>query len=81
MRTIELNRISLVDDYCKSKTEEDSNLSLCIDILSSTILSIVKDADNDDCMDTRQLYNVAHVLRTLEELRMEAKIIKEGGVA
>lgn len=81
MRTIELNRISLVDDYCKSKIEEDSNLNLCIDILSSTILSIVKDADDEDNIDTAQLYNVAHVLRTLEELRMEAKIIKEGGEA
>ena len=81
MRTIELHRISLVDDYCKSKIEEDSNLNLCIDILSSTILSIVKDADDEDNIDTAQLYNVAHVLRTLEELRMEAKIIKEGGEA
>ncbi|MBQ5689078.1 MAG: hypothetical protein IIV21_03850 [Bacteroidales bacterium] len=81
MRTIELHRISLVDDYCKSKIEEDSNLNLCIDFLSSTILSIVKDADDEDNIDTAQLYNVAHVLRTLEELRMEAKIIKEGGEA
>lgn len=81
MKTIELHRISLVDDYCKSKIEEDSNLNLCIDILSSTILSIVKDADDEDNIDTAQLYNVAHVLRTLEELRMEAKIIKEGGEA
>ena len=81
MKTIELNRISLVDDYCKSKTEEDSNLSLCIDILSSTILSIVKDAEDEDNIDTAKLYNISHVLRTLEELRMEAKVIKEGGVA
>lgn len=81
MKTIELHRISLVDDYCKSKIEEDSNLNLCIDILSSTILSIVKDATDEDNIDTAQLYNVAHVLRTLEELRMEAKIIKEGGEA
>lgn len=79
MKTIELHRISLVDDYCKSKIEEDSNLNLCIDILSSTILSIVKDATDEDNIDTAQLYNVAHVLRTLEELRMEAKVIKEGG--
>ena len=81
MRTIELHRITLLNDYCKTKTEGDSNLDLCIDILSSTILSMVKDADDEDCIDTKQLYNVAHVLRTLEELRMEAKVIKEGGVA
>lgn len=81
MKTIELHRITLLEDYCKSKIEEDSNLNLCIDILSSTILSIVKDADDEDNIDTAQLYNVAHVLRTLEELRMEAKIIKEGGEA
>lgn len=81
MKTIELHRITLLNDYCKTKTEGDSNLDLCIDILSSTILSIVKDADDEDNIDTAQLYNVAHVLRTLEELRMEAKIIKEGGEA
>ena len=81
MKTIALDRITLLEDYCKTKTEGDSNLDLCIDILSSTILSIVKDADNDDCMDTRQLYNVAHVLRTLEDMRMEVRIIKEGGEA
>ena len=81
MKTIELNRISLVDDYCKSKIEEDSNLNLCIDILSSTILSIVKDAEDEDNIDTAKLYNISHVLRTLEELRMEAKVIKEGGEA
>lgn len=81
MKTIELHRISLVDDYCKSKIEEDSNLNLCIDILSSTILSIVKDADDEDNIDTKQLYNVAHVLRTLEDMRLEVRIIKEGGEA
>lgn len=81
MKTIELNRISLVDDYCKSKIEEDSNLSLCIDILSSTILSMVKEATDEDNIDTAKLYNISHVLRTLEELRMEAKVIKEGGAA
>ena len=81
MKTIELHRISLVDDYCKSKIEEDSNLNLCIDILSSTILSIVKDATDEDNIDTAQLYNVAHVLRTLEDMRMEVRKIKEGGEA
>ena len=81
MKTIELHRISLVDDYCKSKIEEDSNLNLCIDILSSTILSIVKDATDEDNIDTNQLYNVAHVLRTLEDMRMEVRKIKEGGEA
>ncbi len=77
MKTIELHRISLVDDYCKSKIEEDSNLNLCIDILSSTILSIVKYADDENNIDTKQLYNVAHVLRTLEDMRLEVRIIKE----
>lgn len=81
MRTIELHRITLLNDYCKTKTEGDSNLDLCIDILSSTILSIVKDADDEDCIDTKQLYNVTHVLRTLEDMRMEVRIIKEGGEA
>ena len=81
MKTIELHRISLVEDYCKSKIEEDSNLNLCIDILSSTILSIVKDATDEDNIDTKQLYNVAHVLRTLEDMRLEVRIIKEGGEA
>lgn len=77
MKTIKTDQITIIDDYCKTKTEGDSNLDLCIDILSSTILSIVKDADDEDCIDTKQLYNVAHVLRTLEELLLEAKVIKE----
>lgn len=81
MKTIKTDQITIIDDYCKTKIESDSNLNLCIDILSSTILSIVKDATDEDNIDTEQLYNVAHVLRTLEELRMEAKVIKEGGEA
>ena len=56
-------------------------MNLCIDILSSTILSIVKDATDEDNIDTAQLYNVAHVLRTLEDMRMEVRKIKEGGEA
>ena len=81
MKTIKTDQITIIDDYCKTKTEGDSNLDLCIDILSSTILSIVKDADDEDCIDTKQLYNVTHVLRTLEDMRMEVRIIKEGGEA
>ena len=81
MKTIKTDQITIIDDYCKTKIEGDSNLDLCIDILSSTILSIVKDADDEDGIDTRQLYNVTHVLRTLEDMRMEVRIIKEGGEA
>lgn len=81
MKTIKTDQITIIDDYCKTKIEGDSNLDLCIDILSSTILSIVKDADDEDCIDTKQLYNVTHVLRTLEDMRMEVRIIKEGGEA
>ena len=81
MKTIKTDQITIIDDYCKTKTEGDSNLDLCIDILSSTILSIVKDADDEDGIDTRQLYNVTHVLRTLEDMRLEVRIIKEGGEA
>ena len=81
MRTIKTDQITIIDDYCKTKTEGDSNLDLCIDILSSTILSMVKDADDEDGIDTRQLYNVTHVLRTLEDMKLELRIIKEGGEA
>lgn len=81
MKTIELHRITLLDDYCKTKTKGDSNLDLCIDILSSTILSIVKDADDEDCIDTKQLYNLTHVLRELENLELEFRVINEGGEA
>ena len=81
MKTIKTGQITIIDDYCKTKIEGDSNLDLCIDILSSTILSIVKDADDEDGIDTRQLYNVTHVLRTLEDMRLEVRIIKEGGEA
>lgn len=81
MKTIKTDQITIIDDYCKTKTEGDSNLDLCIDILSSTILSILKDADDEDGIDTRQLYNVTHVLRTLEDMRLEVRIIKEGGEA
>lgn len=81
MKTIKTDQITIIDDYCKTKTEGDSNLDLCIDILSSTILSIVKDADDEDCIDTKQLYNLTHVLRELEKLELELRVIKEGGEA
>lgn len=81
MKTIKTDQITIIDDYCKTKTEGDSNLDLCIDILSSTILSMVKDADDEDGIDTKQLYNVTHVLRTLEDMKLELRIIKEGGEA
>ena len=81
MKTIKTGQITIIDDYCKTKIEGDSNLDLCIDILSSTILSIVKDADDEDGIDTRQLYNVTHVLRTLEDMKLELRVIKEGGEA
>ena len=81
MKTIKTDQITIIDDYCKTKTEGDSNLDLCIDILSSTILSIVKDADDEDCIDTKQLYNLTHVLRELENLELELRVIKEGGEA
>ena len=81
MKSIEINRISLVDDFFKAKIEKDSNLDLCIDILSSTILTILKSADDVDNIDQHQLYDITHVLRTLEEMRLEVRIIKEGGEA
>lgn len=79
MKTIELQRITLLDDYCKTKTEGDSNLELCISIISRTMISILKDAEDDDAIDTSLLYNLTHVLRELETMKLEIDVFKEGG--
>lgn len=81
MKTIELQRITLLDDYCKTKTEGDSNLELCISIISRTMISILKDAEDDDAIDTSLLYNLTHVLRELETMKLEIDVFKEGGEA
>mgnify|MGYP003505838651 CR=1 FL=1 len=81
MKTVELQRITLLDDYCKTKTEGDSNLELCISIISRTMISILKDAEDDDAIDTSLLYNLTHVLRELETMKLEIDVFKEGGEA
>ena len=82
MKTIKTDQITIIDDYCKTKIEGDSNLELCIDIISRTMLSILKDAEDDDAIDTLLLYNLTHVLRELETMKREIDVfVKEGGEA
>ena len=82
MKTIELHRITLLNDYCKTKTEGDSNLELCISIISRTMISILKDAEDDNAIDTLLLYNLTHVLRELETMKREIDVfVKKGGEA
>ena len=80
MKTIKTD-ITIIDDYCKTKIEGDSNLELCISIISRTMISILKDAEDDDAIDTSLLYNLTHVLRELETMKREIDVFKEGGEA
>lgn len=81
MKTIKTDQITIIDDYCKTKIEGDSNLDCCIRILSDSILDTLKSANDADNIDASQLYNLTHVLRELENLKLELRVIKEGGEA
>ena len=81
MRTVTVDRISLFQDYCDTRIEGDSNLDCCIRILSDSILGTLKSANDADNIDASQLYNLTHVLRELENLKLELRVIKEGGGA
>ena len=80
-RTFNIEQISLVEDYINTKIEGDSNLDLCISIVSKAIISILKNSTGHDDIDTLQLYDMTHVLRELEDMKNEIRIIKEGGKA
>ena len=81
MITVTVDRISLFQDYCDTRIEGDSNLDCCIRILSDSILDTLKSANDADNIDASQLYNLTHVLRELENLKLELRVIKEGGEA
>lgn len=69
----------MVEDYINTKIEGDSNLDLCISIVTKAIISMLKASTDFDDMDTLLLYNMTHVLRELEDLKDEIRVIKEGG--
>lgn len=86
MKTIALDRISLVKDYVSSdfnRENEETELHFCIDSIKENIilLTMLKEDPTDEMIDGG-IYRLTGVLRYMEVLLHEAEAIrKEGGEA
>lgn len=86
MKTIALDRISLVKDYVSSdfnRENEETELHFCIDSIKENIILLTKlKEDPTDEMIDGGIYRLTGVLRYMEVLLHEAEAIrKEGGEA
>lgn len=86
MKTIALDRISLVKDYVSSdfnRENEETELHFCIDSIKENIILLTKlKEDPTDEMIDGGIYRLTGVLRYMEVLIKEAEAIrKEGGEA
>lgn len=84
MKTIALDRISLVKDYVSSdfnRENEETELHFCIDSIKENIILLTKlKEDPTDEMIDGGIYRLTGVLRYMEVLINEAETIrKEGG--
>ena len=84
MKSIEINRISLVEDYVNNSDEwienGDTEIQFCISSIKETIilLTLQKDSPMDKRLDNN-IYLLSGVLRYMETLLKEAKSIREEG--
>ena len=86
MRTITLDKISIVKDYVSSdfnRENEETELHFCIDSIKENIILLTKlKEDPTDEMIDGGIYRLTGVLRYMEVLINEAETIrKEGGEA
>ena len=86
MRTITLDKISIVKDYVSSdfnRENEETELHFCIDSIKENIILLTKlKEDPTDEMIDGGIYRLTGVLRYMEVLIREAETIrKEGGEA
>lgn len=86
MKTITLDKISIVKDYVSSdfnRENEETELHFCIDSIKENIILLTKlKEDPTDEMIDGGIYRLTGVLRYMEVLIHEAETIrKEGGEA
>jgi len=86
MKTITLDKISIVKDYVSSdfnRENEETELHFCIDSIKENIILLTKlKEDPTDEMIDGGIYRLTGVLRYMEVLIREAETIrKEGGEA
>lgn len=86
MKTITLDKISIVKDYVSSdfnRENEETELHFCIDSIKENIILLTKlKEDPTDEMIDGGIYRLTGVLRYMEVLINEAETIrKEGGEA
>lgn len=84
MKTITLDKISIVKDYVSSdfnRENEETELHFCIDSIKENIILLTKlKEDPTDEMIDGGIYRLTGVLRYMEVLIREAETIrKEGG--
>ena len=84
MKTISIDRISLLEDYINNSDEwinrGDTDLQFCIRSLKENIVSLTmqkEDPVNEEI--DNNIYTTATVLRFLEELLKEAEAIRKEG--
>ena len=84
MKTIALDRISLVKDYVSSdfnRENEDTELHFCIDSIKENIILLTKlKEDPTDEMIDGGIYRLTGVLRYMEVLIHEVEAIRKEGV-